>query len=99
MQKLYDASGHIKVDMIEKALHRAKLEGKLPNFPSSKIKYFMESLQKEIGESKSNVGNTINKKEMEYLFKGLMREDYDKITDSELKIIESILLDEDFEVY
>ncbi len=99
MQKLYDGSGHIKIDMIEKALRRAKLKGKLPNFPSSKIKYFMDSLRKEIEESKLKVGNKINKNEMEYLFKGLMREDYDKITDNELKIIENILLDEDFEVY
>jgi len=98
MKKLYDGSGHIKVDLIEKALINAKNEGKLPNVPREKIKYFMESLEEEMKEFKSRVGTSINKSEMEFLFKQLMRDDYDKVSDSELRVIENILLDEDFDM-
>jgi len=98
MQKLYDAGGHIKISLIKKALEEAKREGDLPDVPSSKIKYFIESLEEEMEKQKSKVGTQINKSEMEFLFKRLMLEDYDKITDSELKVIENILLNDDYEI-
>ena len=47
---------------------------------------------------KSRVGTQINKREMEFLFKQLMLNSNDKITDSELRVIEEILLDKDFEI-
>lgn len=98
MKKLYDANGHIKFDLIEKALEEARREGDLPNVPSSDIKHFMESLKEEMENYKSKVGTRINKSEMEFLFKRLMLNSGDKITDSELRVIEEILTDKDFEI-
>lgn len=98
MQKLYDSSGHIKVDLIEKALKRAKYEGKLPNVSSFKIEKFMKSLEEEIEESMSRVGHQINKHEMEFLFKELTRRHHDNVTKEELEVIEGILLDDHFEI-
>ncbi|MCK4891170.1 MAG: hypothetical protein KAS78_00740 [Candidatus Pacebacteria bacterium] len=98
MKKLYNASGHIKINLIERVLKEAKRKGNLPNVPSLKIKYFIESLEEEIKKFKSRVGTQINRREMEFLFKQMMRKDYDKITDRELKIIEEILLDKDFRI-
>ncbi|MBU4099701.1 hypothetical protein KJ980_08735 [Patescibacteria group bacterium] len=98
MQKLYGASGHIKMDLIKKALEEAKREGDLPSVPSSKIKYFVESLEEEMEKQKSKVGTKINKSEMEFLFKRLMLDGFDKITDSELRVIENILLNDDYEI-
>lgn len=97
MKKLYSASGHIKFNLIEKALKEAKREGNLPNVPSSDIKYFIESLEQEI-ENFPRVGKQINKREMEFLFKQMMRNKSDKITDKELDIIGEIILDKDFEI-
>ncbi|MCK4592074.1 hypothetical protein KAT63_01375 [Candidatus Parcubacteria bacterium] len=98
MKKLYNTSGHIKLNLIEKALKKAKREGDLPNVPSSDIKHFIESLEEEMEKFKSRVGTQINKREMEFLFKQLMLNSNDKITDSELRVIEEILLDKDFEI-
>ncbi len=98
MKKLYSTSGHIKLNLIEKALKEAKQEGDLPNVPSSDIKHFIESLEEEMEKFKSRVGTQINKREMEFLFKQLMLNSHDKITDSELRVIEKILLDKDFEI-
>ncbi len=98
MKKLYNASGHIKLNLIEKALKEAKREGDLPNVPSSDIKHFIESLEEEIEKFKSRVGTQISKSEMEFLFKRLILNNHDKITDSELRVIENILLDKDFEI-
>ena len=97
MKKLYSANGHIKMDLIEKALKEAKREGDLPNVPSSDIKYFIRSLEEEI-ENFPKVGKQINKKEMEFLFKQMMRNKTDKITDKELDTIGEIILDKDFEI-
>jgi hypothetical protein len=97
MKKLYSASGHIKLNLIEKALKEAKIEGDLPNVPSSDIKYFIESLEEEI-ENFPKVGKQISKNEMEFLFKQMMRNKSDKITDKELGVIEEILTDKDFEI-
>lgn len=98
MKKLYSTSGHIKLNLIEKALKEAKREGDLPNVPSSDIKHFVESLEEEMEKFKSKVGTQINKREMEFLFKRLMLNSRDKITDSELRIIGEIILDKDFEI-
>ncbi|MEA2098256.1 MAG: hypothetical protein U9P70_04275 [Patescibacteria group bacterium] len=97
MKKLYNTSGHIKLNLIEKALREAKREGDLPNVPSSDIKHFIESLEEEI-ENFPKVGKQINKKEMEFLFKQMLRNKTDKITDKELRIIGEIILDKDFEI-
>ena len=98
MKKLYNTSGHIKFDLIEKALKKAKREGDLPNVPSSDIRHFIESLEEEMEKFKSKVGTQINKREMEFLFKQLMLNSNDKITDSELRVIEEIMLDKNFEI-
>ncbi len=98
MRKLYDASGHIKVDLIEDALINAKNEGKLPNVPRSKIKYFVEELEEKMKEFRSKVGSQITKSEMKFLLKELRYNKSDNILDSELRVIEKVLLDKDFDV-
>jgi len=98
MKKLYDSTGHIKIDAIEKALYEAKRRGELPNVPSHKIKYFIEGLEEEIKEHHGRVGNRISKREVEFLLKELMREKNDHVTDSELRTIESIITDKDFQI-
>jgi len=96
MNKLYDGSGRIKVDLIRKALERAKYEGKLPGVPSFKIPYFIEALEGKIEKFHGKVGDQITEREVEYLFDELFRDKCDKITDSELKEIETVLTDENF---
>ncbi|MFZ2970694.1 MAG: hypothetical protein WA063_06095 [Minisyncoccia bacterium] len=98
MNKLYDANGRIKVDHIKKALENAKYEGKLHNVPSFKIPYFIEALEAKIEQFKSRVGTQITEQEVEYLFKELFRNKHDKITDMELKEIEEVLTDKDFDI-
>ena len=98
MKKLYSTSGHIKLNLIEKALKEARREGDLPNVPSSDIKHFIESLEEEMEKYKSKVGTQINRREMKFLFERLMLNSHDKITDKELRVIEEILLDKDFEI-
>ncbi|MCK5084323.1 MAG: hypothetical protein KAQ64_01575 [Candidatus Pacebacteria bacterium] len=97
-KKLYNTSGNIKLDLIEKALKEARREGNLPNVPSSDIRHFIESLEEEMEKYKSKVGTQINRREMKFLFKRMMLNSHDKITDRELGIIEEILLDKDFEI-
>lgn len=98
MNKLYDGNGRIKVDHIKKALERAKLEGKLQGVASFKIPYFIEALEAKIVQFKNKVGTQITEQEVEYLFKELFRDKYDKITDSELREIENVLTDKDFDI-
>ncbi|MDF1498156.1 MAG: hypothetical protein P1P85_02235 [Patescibacteria group bacterium] len=97
MKKLYNANGNIKLDLIGDALQNAKKEGNLPNVPFSDIKYFIESLEQEI-EKFPKVGEKINKHEMEFLLKQMIRNKHDKITDKELQVIGKILLDTDFDI-
>ena len=96
-KKLWGSSGHIKLDLIKDALEEARREGDLPNVPSSDIKHFIESLEETI-EKFPKVGKQINKKEMEFLFKRMMDNSRDKITDKELGIIGEIVLDKDFKI-
>ena len=96
-KKLWNSSGHIKLNLIEKALKEAKREGDLPNVQSSDISHFIESLEEEI-KNFPKVGKQISKKEMEFLFKQMMKNSHDKITDKELDIIGEIILDKDFEI-
>jgi len=97
MKKLYDSNGNIKLDLIKDALQNAKKKGDLPNVPSFDIKYFIESLEQEI-EKFPKVGEKINKHEMEFLLKQMIRNKHDKITDKELQVIGKILLDNDFNI-
>ena len=96
MKKLYDTNGYIKIGLIKEILEKAKRKGELRGVQSYKIKYFIESLEEELEKFKLRVGDKINKKEMEFLFKRLKHEKHDKIFDSELEEISKILLDEDF---
>ena len=98
MKKLYKAGGYIDVSLIEDALINAKKEGKLPNVPSSDIKYFVEGFEEEMQNFKSKVGSKINQSEVKFLIKQMMRDKSDKISDSELRVIEEILLDKDFDL-
>lgn len=98
MKKLYKSGGYLKVDLIEDALINAKKEGKLPNVPSSDIKYFVEGFEEEMQTFKSKVGTQINQREVKFLIKQMMRDKSDKISDSELRIISEILLDKDFDL-
>ncbi|MFA6097492.1 MAG: hypothetical protein WC788_07745 [Candidatus Paceibacterota bacterium] len=98
MNKLYDSNGRIKVDNIKKALENAKYEGKLHNVPSFKIPYFIEALEEKIEQFKNRVGTQITEKEVEYLFKELFRDKSDKLLDSELREIENVLTDKDFDI-
>ena len=98
MKKLYKARGYIDVKLIEDALINAKKEGKLPNVPSSDIKYFIEGFEEEMQNFKSKVGTQINQSEVKFLIKQMMRDKSDKISDSELRVIEKILLDKDFDL-
>ena len=98
MKKLYKSGGYIDVSLIEDALINAKKEGKLPNVPSSDIKYFVEGFEEEMQNFKSKVGTQINQSEVKFLIKQLMRDKSDKISDSELRVIGEILLDKDFDL-
>jgi len=98
MKKLYKARGYIDVKLIEDALVNAKKEGKLPNVPSSDIKYFIEGFEEEMQNFKSKVGTQINQSEVKFLIKQMMRDKSDKISDSELRVIEKVLLDKDFDL-
>ncbi|MBW6441193.1 hypothetical protein K0B03_04180 [Patescibacteria group bacterium] len=98
MKKLYGPNQHLKTELIEDALKNAKLAGKLPNVPSFKIKIFVKEFEEEIEKFKSKVGKQINKNEVKFLIKQLMRDKHDKILDGELKIIEKIILDTDFDI-
>lgn len=96
-KKLYN-NGYIKLDLIEKALKEAKRKGNLPSVPTSDIKYFIKSFEDELEKFKLKVGTKINQNEMKFLFKQLMLNRRDKITDKELNIIEKILLDKKLQV-
>ncbi len=96
-RKLYNANGHIRLDLIKKALKEAKREGDLPNVQSSDIPHFIESLEEEIKDN-PKVGKQINRREMKFLFERMMDNKHDKITDKELDIIGEIILDKDFEI-
>ena len=96
MNKLYDSNGRIKVDLVKKALEHAKYEGKLHDVPSFKIPYFIEALEEKIEALHGKVGNQITEQEVEYLFKELFRDKCDKLTDSELREIETVMTDRDF---
>jgi hypothetical protein len=98
MKKLYRSGGYIKADLIEDALINAKNEGKLPNVPRTKIKYFVEEFEEKMKEFKSRVGTQINKEEVKFLIRQMMYDKHDKILDSELRVIEGILLDKDFDI-
>lgn len=98
MKKLYKSGGYIKVNLIEDALINAKNEGKLPNVQREKIKYFVKGFEEEMQNFKSKVGTQINQSEVKFLIKQLMRDKRDKILDSELRVIEEILLDRDFDL-
>jgi len=98
MKKLYKSGGYLKVDLIEDALINAKKEGKLPNVPSSDIKYFMEGFEEKMQTFKSKVGTQITQREIKFLIKQMMRNKSDKISDSELRVIEEILLDKNFDL-
>ncbi len=98
MKKLYKSGGFIDVSLIEDALINAKKEGKLPNVPSSDIKYFVEGFEEEMQNFKSKVGSKINQSEVKFLIKQMMRDKSDKISDSELRVIGEILLDKDFDL-
>ena len=92
MKKLY-MNGHIKVDLIEKALVNAKKEGKLPNVPTTNIKYFVRGFEEKTKELKNKVGTQITRNEVKLLLKSLKLDKTDKISDNELRIISEILLD------
>lgn len=97
-KKLYRPGGYLKVDLIEDALINAKNEGKLPNVRRTKIKYFVQEFEDKIEEFKSRVGSQITQSEAKFLIKQLMYDKGDKILDSELRIIENIILDKDFDL-
>ncbi len=86
------------MDHIKKALENAKYEGDLPSVPSFKIPYFIEALEAKIEQFRGKVGTQITEQEVEFLFKELFRDKHDKITDMELKAIEEILTDKDFDI-
>jgi hypothetical protein len=98
MKKLYKSGGYIDVSLIKDALINAKKEGKLPNVPSLDIKYFVEGFEEEMQNFKSKVGSKINQSEVKFLVRQMMRNKSDKISDSELRVIEKILLDKDFDI-
>ena len=98
MKKLYGPNKRLKTKLIEDALKNAKSEGKLPNVPSFKIKIFVDEFEEEIERFKSKVGNQINHGEVKFLIKQLARDKHDKILDSELRVIEKIILDTDFDI-
>ena len=100
MKKLY-VNGRIKVDLIEDALINAKKEGKLPNVPTTDIKYFVQGFEEKIAEFKESgrdVGTQITQREVEKLLKSLKLDKTDKISDSELRVISEIVLDKDFDI-
>ncbi len=98
MQKLYDASGHIKIEKIEEFLRRAKRKEDLRGVPSEDIDDFMDSFREEMENFKSRVGSQISKSELEFLFRQLEKNHSDKISPSELRKIEEILLNDDYEI-
>jgi len=98
MKKLYKPGGYIKVDLIKDALINAKNEGKLPNIPREKIKYFAREFEEKMKEFKNRVGTQITHSEVKFLIKQLMYDKHDKILDSELRVIEDVLLDKDFDL-
>ena len=97
MKKLY-VNGRIKVDLIEDALINAKREGKLPNVPTTDIKYFVQGFEEKMAEFKNKVGTQITRSEVELLLKSLKLDKTDKIADSELRTISEIILDKDFDI-
>ncbi|MCK5450857.1 MAG: hypothetical protein KAI70_03740 [Candidatus Omnitrophica bacterium] len=98
MTKLY-INGRIKVDLIEDALMNAIDEGKLPNVPRTKIKYFVQGFEKKIKEFSRDgrdVGTQITQSEVEDLFESMELDKHDKILDRELRVIKKILTDKKF---
>ncbi len=95
MRKLY-LGDHIKIDAVRDALRTAKRKGDLPNISELGIEHFLESFN-EVVEKSPEVGSHVTKSEMEKLFRRLKNDKGDKITDSELETIGTILLNDDYE--
>ena len=96
--KLYNANGHIKTDLIEKALLNAKDEGKLPNVPREKIRRVAEAFEEKREELRLKVGTQVNQKEVKFLIEQLMLDKHDRIMNSEWEIIKEVLMDKDFDL-
>jgi len=98
MTKLYKSGGYIKVDLIEDALINAIDEGRLRGVPRTKVKYFVQEFEDKMAEFKNKVGTQITRDEVKTLLKSLKLNKHDKILDSELRVIEDVLLDKDFDL-
>ena len=98
MKKLY-VNGRIKVDLIEDALINAKREGKLSGVSTEDIGHFVRGFEEKMEEEefRKKIGKQITRREVELLLKSLKLNKRDKISDSELRTISEIILDEDFD--
>ena len=95
MKRLYDSSGHLKPELVQDVLSRARLGGKLPNVSEIRIEKFAEKFADEMSRSKLKVGKIITPSEVKYLTGRLRRNKHDNLRDRDIQDFEDIILDSD----
>lgn len=98
MKRLYDLNGYLKIDLIHRALLRAKDKGDLPNISTQKIDLFVKEFDQKLKLAHLKVGDHITVDEARYVISKVKENKYDYLMDGEINIIEEIVLDKNFEI-
>jgi len=93
---LYNSSGHLKIDHITRALNKARLTGDIHGVPSAKFGRFAKAFEEEAVSHQSRVGHNITDHEAQFLLKQIMKNEHDNISNRELKSIENVIINKDF---
>ena len=95
MKRLYDTSGHLKPELVQDVLNRARLGGKLPNVSKIRIAKFAEKFAEEMSMSKLEVGKVITPSEVKYLTRRIRQNKHDNLRDRDIQEFEDVILDLD----
>lgn len=95
MKRLYDTKGHLKQELVEDVLNKARLGGKLPNISEIRMKQFAEKFTDELSKSRLKVGELVTKDEVGYVTKKMRRYKHDGLMDEDIQALEEVILDSD----
>ncbi|MEA2089046.1 MAG: hypothetical protein U9O55_04405 [Patescibacteria group bacterium] len=98
MKRLYDTKGHLKQELVQDALNKARLGGRLPNLSEIRIEKFAEKFTDELNKSRIKVGKLVTKDEVEYVTSRMRRDKHDGLRDKDIQALEEIILDPDANV-
>ena len=96
MEHLY-LNGYIKRDKIWQALHYAQIHGHLNGVEEREVKAFLQGFEEVATERHMEFQDRIDHREVRKIIEIMSRDHTDIVNERDLRTIENILLDEDFE--